>query len=431
MIFEDEDKIKDLFSSKLQSFEPELPASLWGGIDQALSQQNAPTPSGSESASSSSASSSSSSTLSSSVSTVGKTIMWLKPIAAVASTIALAVATVFIYNIVNKDVPASMEPSLQNVINVDSIFNNIDTIIEAPSQPLAKALDTKLSDVIDDKDTGTQNTFGTTETDSKMLIDTSNYDTKPINENEVNQGAKSLALRTKVKKLPMYYKRKGFTFGVFSSVPLSVYNKNQQGGILTFSDPDNLNTEFIQGDNFFKMKHSKPISFGLTISKDISSNLSLETGIIYTQLSSTINVNNDYIFREKQKFYYLGIPISINYTIFRFRELNIYLSFGGMIQKDIKGKYTGSLKQINGTGVGVFNNTEYRNLMSIKNNISQSNPQFSTHLNLGVIYPIYRGLYLYGTVGGIYYFDASNEYRTIYSDKPTQFDVTAGLKFKF
>ena len=37
------DKIKDLFSSKLKDFEVDVPASVWGGLDVLLSQQRAPT----------------------------------------------------------------------------------------------------------------------------------------------------------------------------------------------------------------------------------------------------------------------------------------------------------------------------------------------------------------------------------------------------
>ncbi|MDR1884090.1 MAG: hypothetical protein LBR26_15125 [Prevotella sp.] len=39
---EDKDKIKDLFASKLGSFELEAPASVWGGLDRFLSSQPAP-----------------------------------------------------------------------------------------------------------------------------------------------------------------------------------------------------------------------------------------------------------------------------------------------------------------------------------------------------------------------------------------------------
>jgi len=441
MILEDGDKIKDLFSSKLQSFEAELPASLWVGIDQALSQQVAPAPTGSESASTSSSSSSSASSsatssssstssLTSTVSTVGKTTVWLKPVAAVASAVALSVAGVFVYDTINNDVPTIIDPNdQQKIVRIDSIKEEVDSIVEEQLPFMVDSFSPTRGHVISGSPSNT----------STFIVDTvaemPEQTITPENNILVNKNEESLVTKTKVEKLPMYSKPKGFTLGVYSSMGLSAYSKNQEGNLLTFSDPNDFGSDFVNADNLFKMKHSRPISVGLTVSKEISSNLSIETGVIYTFLSSTIEANGEYIFREKQKFHYLGIPISFNYTFFKYNNLSLYLSFGGMIQKDIKGQYIGSLKRAYGNGMpgGLPNPNmdEFNNIMSKEKDIHQSNPQFSGHMNLGITYPLYKGLYIYGTVGGIYYFDASNKYRTIYSDKSTQFDVNAGVKLKF
>lgn len=437
MILEGEDKIKDLFSSKLQNFEPELPASLWVGIDQALSQQIAPAPSGSESASTSSASSSSasssssSSTLSSTASTVGKTTVWLKPVAAVATAVALTVAGVMVYDSLDKDMPNIVENDpTTKIVKIDSIVETIDSVAEEPSTFVDAFTPTTRRTVHSEKPVGT--TIEKVDT----VVESPDRNIKPETDNRIRHNDEPLVAKAKVEKLPKYYKPKGFTLGVSSSMLLSAYNKNQQGGIMTFSDPEDLDNEFVNADNLFKMKHSQPISFGLTVSKEISSNLSIETGIMYTLLSSTIEANGEYAFKEKQRFHYLGIPVSFNYTFFRYKNLNIYLSAGGMIQKDIKGQYTGSLKRAYGgngitEGMQMPDQASQMKLMSTERSINQSNPQFSAHMKLGVTYPLYKKLYIYGTVGGIYYFDASNKYRTIYSDKSTQFDASAGLKLKF
>ena len=67
----------------------------------------------------------------------------------------------------------------------------------------------------------------------------------------------------------------------------------------------------------------------------------------------------------------------------------------------------------------------------IRKTVKQSNPQVSVRSTLGVSYPLYKKMYIYGTIGGAYYFDAKNKYRTIYSDKKTQLDVNLGIKFDF
>ena len=104
-----------------------------------------------------------------------------------------------------------------------------------------------------------------------------------------------------------------------------------------------------------------------------------------------------------------------------------------MMQKDINGKYESSINfskpEIG--GLEPTNNLFYKEPYYIKKTIKQSNPQFSVRTKLGIAYPLYKKLYLYGTVGGAYYFDAGNEYRTIYSDKKTQLDLNLGVKYDF
>ena len=67
----------------------------------------------------------------------------------------------------------------------------------------------------------------------------------------------------------------------------------------------------------------------------------------------------------------------------------------------------------------------------MKESIKQANPQFSANVGIRGAYPIYKKLYLYGTIGGAYYFDAGNKYSTIYSDRKIQLDFNLGVKFDF
>ena len=104
-----------------------------------------------------------------------------------------------------------------------------------------------------------------------------------------------------------------------------------------------------------------------------------------------------------------------------------------MMQKDIFGRYTSTfalgegLVGVNAQGVDAI----YSESRHLKKNISQSNWQFSTHMNIGVAYPIYRRMYFYSQLGGAYYFDANNEYRTIFSDRKFQLDLNLGIRFDF
>ncbi len=60
-------------------------------------------------------------------------------------------------------------------------------------------------------------------------------------------------------------------------------------------------------DNISEMEHDQPVSFGITVSKSLLDNLSIETGLIYTSLySKTRNKNSNFQVHETQRLHYLG-----------------------------------------------------------------------------------------------------------------------------
>ncbi len=149
--------------------------------------------------------------------------------------------------------------------------------------------------------------------------------------------------------------------------------------------------------------HNQPVSFGLLTSFSLTPKLQIETGVVYTYLSSeTKNTAVDYHESEKMHFHYLGIPVNLNYTLFSVNRIDIFATAGAMIEKDIYGK-----------------------------KIKQQNPQFSVAGGLGITYPIYDKANLFGKVGGRYYIDTKNDYKTYYSDEKFGLDIQLGLKFNF
>jgi hypothetical protein len=178
-----------------------------------------------------------------------------------------------------------------------------------------------------------------------------------------------------------------------------------------------------------KIKHRQPVSFGLKIGKQLSNDLSVETGLVYTYLSSQLSpANHAYKVEGDMKFHYLGIPLSLNYTFARLGKAEFHFSAGGMIQKDVLGKIVGSQEFKNWLS-GETDQSLIENYISDK--ISQDNPQLSIMGNVGVSYPLYKMLNVYASVGGAYYFDAKNEFRTVYSDKQLQPDLNVGLRMDF
>ncbi len=181
-------------------------------------------------------------------------------------------------------------------------------------------------------------------------------------------------------------------------------------------------------DNQSEMEHSQPVSFGVTVSKSIVNNLYVETGIVYSYLySKTKNSSTSSQEYESQRLHYLGVPLNLNYNIISYKQLNVYSSVGGMIEKDIYG----SLRN-NKEGIPVLNINDGEKSESYKDKtISQRNPQLSVNVGLGLSYPVFKDLKLYGKIGGAYYFDANNRHKTIYSDRKIVMDLSLGLRYEF
>lgn len=259
-------------------------------------------------------------------------------------------------------------------------------------------------------------------------------ETKPEKEKEIE--VEPLLTEELPVMLPAKSSNKGFSLGIKADANLFADNISQRGGAMMFSRSERsaVFNELLKEENGeFELEHKQPISFGITISKQIAPRLSLETGLIYTHLSSKIKSNSVFNISETQTFEYLGVPLSLNYSLYEFGKGKIYISAGGMIQKDIKGKYISNMNvSISDLeNINIANDIFYTEPYYIKQKIDQSKPQFSVHATLGVSYPLYRRLYIYGAVGGAYYFDAGNQYRTIYSDKKTQLNLNLGVKFDF
>ena len=191
------------------------------------------------------------------------------------------------------------------------------------------------------------------------------------------------------------------------------------------TDPKMMLSNNKAADNIAEMEHDQPVSFGITVSKSLFEGLSVEIGLLYTYLSSKArNSSTNFQVQETQHLHYVGVPLNVNYNLFSLRKLGIYASVGGMLEKDVYGEYRRT-----GEGRSLELNVTSEEEEITK--ISQRNPQISVNAGLGISYPVYQNLKLYGKIGGAYYFDANNIYKTIYSDSKIVMDLSVGLRYEF
>lgn len=178
-------------------------------------------------------------------------------------------------------------------------------------------------------------------------------------------------------------------------------------------------------NNIAEMEHSQPFSVGITVSKEILDNLSVETGLVYTYLSSRAkNTNPNFQNRETQHLHYIGLPLTLNYNLFSIGKLDVYASAGGMVEKAVYGTRQSQMRS-------EFELTNSVNREMDVEKIKQENLQYSVNAGVGISYPLINNLKLYGKAGGAYYFDAKNNAPTIYSEKKILLDLNAGLRFDF
>lgn len=190
-------------------------------------------------------------------------------------------------------------------------------------------------------------------------------------------------------------------------VPLLV--KYPHEGIVDANKQSTVHTE---------AKHRQPVTMGASIKYNLDEKWSLTSGLTYTILSSQLRSgSHSHYYSSEQTLHNIGIPLSINYNLWKVRNVSIYVSGGGMVEKNVSGKLS----------------TDYvvnDKLESIeKDNISIDRLQWSINTSVGVEYNLFSKIGLYAEPGVIYYFKNGSEVETIYKEKPVNVNLRVGLRF--
>ncbi|MGM9747247.1 MAG: outer membrane beta-barrel protein [Candidatus Cryptobacteroides sp.] len=167
-------------------------------------------------------------------------------------------------------------------------------------------------------------------------------------------------------------------------------------------------------------KHHLPVRAGLSIRWEFYPKLSLETGLVYTLLSSEMTSGSErYNYVSKQKLNNIGIPLNINYTFLDTRFFGLYVSAGGMMEKCVGGKLSTDYIS-NGN---IIRNTYDR--------LKVDPLQWSVNLSAGLQFNIIRSTGIFIQPGISWYFDNGSPVETIYKTKPVNFDLRFGISYSF
>lgn len=98
------------------------------------------------------------------------------------------------------------------------------------------------------------------------------------------------------------------------------------------------NGEIVPPDEYTDIDCALPLSFGLTVRKDFSRYIGVETGLVYTYLSSRMTKGGQTSYSSRLELHYLGVPVNLVVNLWNNPRWNIYLSGGVMLEKGLRSK---------------------------------------------------------------------------------------------
>lgn len=182
-------------------------------------------------------------------------------------------------------------------------------------------------------------------------------------------------------------------------------------GVIVYNQPE-VTTEY---------SHKMPVKIGASIRYDFNKFLGIESGLTYSFLSSDLKTGDEGAVsswsKGVQSMHYLGIPLNLSFNIFSSRYFNAYVTAGGLMEKCVRG----SLK------TDEYLDGKYHG--SSSTTLKQKGLQWSVNGAAGIQVNIMPQLGLYMEPGVSHHFSNNPKVRTIYSDKPTDFSLSFGLRY--
>lgn len=194
------------------------------------------------------------------------------------------------------------------------------------------------------------------------------------------------------------------------------YDMNEPGGIQP-PDPPFTNDGMVPPEAYSNANYSLPLSFGMTVRKELSKRVGLETGLVYTYLSTKFSGYSKQNKDARLSLHYLGIPVNAVVNLWDNPKWNIYLSGGVMMEKGLRAIYVQNSHQ----KAGIFTSTEKKGIGGL---------QWSLNASLGISYRIYRDWSLYVEPRLSYYFE-NYQPASIRTDEPVIVGLGAGIRYAF
>ena len=165
--------------------------------------------------------------------------------------------------------------------------------------------------------------------------------------------------------------------------------------------------------------HHLPIRIGLSVAYALTGRLSISSGLTYTRLSSDIkDASRESKYIGEQRLHYVGIPVNVSYKVASSRWISLYGTAGVLAEKCVSGT----------TDEGYVENNTMKHTNT--QDISSKPLQMSVNAGVGIQFDFIDNVGIYAEPGLSYYFDDGSALQTIYKEKPLNFNLNVGVRFK-
>ena len=173
----------------------------------------------------------------------------------------------------------------------------------------------------------------------------------------------------------------------------------------------------VSPDRYASASYAPTLTFGLTVRKNVGKRLAVETGLVYSYLSTDLYGLEEMSGTASLGLHYLGIPVNLVVYAYKDKRWSLYFSGGCMVEKGMKSILKQDIRQSN----SFYSSTTDSSIRGL---------QWSLNLSAGASYAFYRDWSLYLEPRFSYYFD-NYQPRSIRTDKSTVVGVNAGVRFEF
>ena len=178
--------------------------------------------------------------------------------------------------------------------------------------------------------------------------------------------------------------------------------------------------DFVSNGNYANVTHHLPLSFGVTIKKELNQTFAIESGVVYSFISTTFSKDFPLKSKADLQLHYIGIPLNLHTRLYKSyaSQWEVYLSTGGMVEKGILSHFVKKDFYDDSSVTTTTLNEKIKGL------------QWSLSLSPGVDYKIHKNYSIYLEPKVSYYFD-NDQPESARTEHPVVIGINAGVRYSW